>query len=331
MRDSRRDFLRAAASAASAAAAWSAALPVRAQPAQTTIYSGFPPGGLGDQVTRPLIDRLKGRYPSTLVYDSKPGAGGRIAADFVKRAPADGSVLLQMPSSPMTVYPHTYGKKLTYDPLADFVPVTPLVAYTLSMTVGPGVPAEVRSVADFVRWARANPDKANYGIPAPGSSPHFVGMMFEREAGVPMKSIPYKGGGPLLTDLMGGQVPVAFNVISEVLPHLKSGRLRSLAVSSPQRWAALPEVPTLAELGFKDIAVVEYLGLYAPAKTPRELVQRLNAAVQEALQTPEMQEVFTRSGLLPLRESPQVFADRVRDDLARWGPVVKATGFTPDD
>jgi tripartite-type tricarboxylate transporter receptor subunit TctC len=305
--------------------------PARAQPSQTTIYSGFPPGGLGDQVTRPLVERLKGRYPSTLIYDTKPGAGGRIAVDFVKRAPADGSVLLQMPSSPMTVYPHTYGRKLTYDPLADFVPVTPLAAYALSMTVGPGVPAEVRSVDDFVRWAKANPDKANYGIPAPGSSPHFAGMMFERAAQAPMKSIPYKGGAPLLQDLMGGQVPVAFNVISEVLPHVRSDRLRSLAVSSPQRWAALPEVPTLAELGLRDIAVVEYLGLYAPAKVPREIVQRLNAAVQDALQTPEMQEVFARHGLLALRETPEAFAARIRDDLARWGPIVKATGFTPED
>jgi tripartite-type tricarboxylate transporter receptor subunit TctC len=135
----------------------------------------------------------------------------------------------------------------------------------------------------------------------------------------------------LLQDLMGGQIPVAFNVISEVLPHVKSGKLRSLAMASPQRWAALPEVPTLVELGYKDIAFVEYLGWYAPAKTSPELVKRLNAAVQDALQTPEMQEVFTKNGLLPLRESPETFALRVKDDIKRWGPVVKATGFTPED
>ena len=302
-----------------------------AQPAQTVIWSGFPPGGLGDQVTRPLLDRLKGHWPGTMVLDSKVGAGGRIAADFVKRAPADGATLLQVPSSIVTLYPHTYGKKLGYDPLTDFVPVSPLAAYTVSMTVGPMVPAEVKTVADFVRWARANPDKANYGIPAPGSAPHFAGMMFERAAGLTLKSIPYRGGAPLLQDLMGGQIPVAFNVVSEILPHLKSGRLRSLAVASPQRWAALPDVPTLVELGFKDIVIVEFLGWYAPAKTAPELVRQLNAAVQEALGTPEMQEVFTRNGLLVLRESPEVFAARVKDELNRWGPVVKASGFTPDD
>ncbi|MBL8359707.1 MAG: twin-arginine translocation pathway signal protein [Rubrivivax sp.] len=305
--------------------------PLAAQPAQTVVWSGFPSGGLGDQVTRPLLERLKGRWPGAVILDSKPGAGGRIAADFVKRAAPDGATLLQLPSSPLTIYPHSYGRKLSYDPLVDFVAVTPLAGYTLSMSVGPGVPADVRTVADFVRWAKANPDKANYGIPAPGSVPHFVGMMFERAAGVPMKSIPYKGGAPLLQDLMGGQVAVAFNVVSEVLPHVRSGRLRSLAVASPQRWASLPDVPTLAELGYKDIVAVEFLGWYAPARTPPEFVAKLNAAVQEALATPEMAAVFQQHGLVPLREGPEAFAQRVRAELAHWGPVVKATGFTPED
>jgi tripartite-type tricarboxylate transporter receptor subunit TctC len=302
-----------------------------AQPATTVIWSGFPSGGLGDQVTRPLLDRLKGRYPGMLMLDSKPGAGGRIAAEFVKRAVPDGATLLQVPSSPIALYPHTYGRKLSYDPLVDFVPVAPLAAYTFSVTVGPAVPAEVKTVADFVRYAKANPGRVNYGIPAAGSAPHFVGMMFDQAAGLKMTSVPYKGGAPLLQDLMGGQVHVAFNVVSEVLPHVKSGRLRSLAVTSPQRWPALAEVPTLVELGCKDIAVVEYLGWYGPARTPPDLVRRLNAAVQEALQSPEMQEVFSRNGLEALRESPEAFAARVKEDLAHWAPIVKATGFAAED
>lgn len=303
----------------------------RAQPAQTVVWSGFPPGGLGDQVTRPLLEKLKGKWPSTMILDSKPGAGGRIAADYVKRAAPDGATLLQLPSSPLTIYPHTYGKKLSYDPLLDFVPVTPLAAYTISLTVGPGVPADVRNVADLLRWAKANPDKANYGIPAPGSVPHLIGMLFERNSGVPFKSIPYKGGAPLLQDLLGGQVQVAFNVTSEVLLHVKSGRLRSLAVASPQRWAALPDVPNFVELGYKDMVAVEFLGWYAPAKTSADYVRRLNAVVQEALQSAEMQEVFNRNGLVPLIEGPEPFAQRLKNELTAWGPVVKATGFTPDD
>src|SRR5690606_34288783 len=116
-------------------------------------------------------------------------------------------------SSPITLYPHTYGKKLTYDPLVDFIPIAPLATYPLSVTIGPGAPADVHTVADFIRWAKANPDKANYGIPTPGSTPHFAGMMFERAAGLSMKSIPYRGGAPLLQDLLGGQIPIAFNVV----------------------------------------------------------------------------------------------------------------------
>lgn len=304
---------------------------LRAQPATTVIWSGFPPGGLGDQVTRPLLDRLKGKWPGTLMLDSKPGAGGRIAAGFVKNASADGATLLQMPSSPMSLYPHLYGKKLPYDTLADFAPITPLASYCISMTVGPAVPAEVKTVADFLKWARANPTQANYGIPAAGSALHFAGMMFERLSGVEMKSIPYKGGAPLLQDLLGGQVPVAFNVVSEVLPHVKSGKLRSLAVTSRERWPALPDVPSMTELGYKDLVIVEYLGWYAPAKTPADLIKRLNAAAQEGLATPELAEVFARTGLQPLRESPEAFTARVKADIAHWGPIVKATGFTPED
>jgi tripartite-type tricarboxylate transporter receptor subunit TctC len=327
----RRHFIAAAAATLAAAGVSCAAWAQQQQPAITTVWSGFPSGGLGDQVTRPLIERLKGRYPGTLIFDAKPGAGGRIAADFVKRSAPDGGTLLQVPSSPITLFPHTYAGKLAYDPLVDFAPVTPLAAYTISMTVGPGTPAEVKTVDDFVKWARANPGKASYGVPAAGSAPHFIGMMFERAAGLGMTSVPYKGGAPLLQDLLGGQVPVGFNVVSEVLPHLRSGRLRSLAVASPQRWHAMPDVPSFAELGYKDIQVVEFLGWYAPARTPADVVRRLNAAVQEALAAPEMAEVFQRHGLLPLRESPETFAARVKADLAHWGPIVKATGFRPED
>ena len=157
--------------------------PAAAQPAVTTvIWSGFPAGGLGDQVTRPLIDRLRGTYPATLVLDSKPGAGARIAVDFVKRAGADGNTLLQTPSSPMTLYPNLY-KKLSYDPLADFAAVTPLVEYCFSFTAGPGLPPEVKTVADYLAWARANPTQANYGIPAAGSALHFAGMLLARARG----------------------------------------------------------------------------------------------------------------------------------------------------
>ena len=324
----RRTLLTQAAALATAAG-WSA--PGAAQPAGTTvIWSGFPPGGLGDQVTRPLIDRLRGKWPSTLVLDSKPGAGARIAVDFVKRATADGNTLLQTPSSPMTLYPHLY-KKLSYDPQADFAAVTPLVEYCFSFTAGPGLPAEVKTLADYLAWAKANPAQANYGIPAAGSALHFAGMLLARASGLDLKSIPYRGGGPLLQDLLGGQVPVSFNVVSEVAPHVKAGRLRALALTSAQRWPGLEAVPSFAEQGFKDIVFIEWLGWFAPARTPADTVQRLNAAVREAMAGPEMVEVVNKLGLRARSASPAEFAAMVKADLERWGPVVKATGFSADE
>lgn len=192
------------------------------------------------------------------------------------------------------------------------------------------MPADVKTLADFLCWARTNPDKADYGIPAAGSALHFAGMMLERASGMPLKSIPYRGGAPPVQDLLGGEIPAAFNVVSEVLPHVRADRLRSLAVGSAQRWAALPEVPSFTELGYKDIVIVEFLGWYAPARTAPELVRGLNAAIQDALGSPEMQEVFNRNGLVAPRQTPEAFAAHVKDELNRWGPIVKASGMFMD-
>ena len=327
----RRRFTHTLAQAAALAPlAWPARQAL-AQPAGSTVFwSGFPPGGLGDQVTRPLLDKLRGRWPGALVLDSKPGAGGRIAADFVKRATPDGATLLQTPSSVVALYPHLY-PKLPYQPLTDFIPITPLCGYAICLTAGPGLPADIKSLADYLRWAKANPAQANYGIPAAGSALHFAGMLLARSSGVALSSVPYRGGGPLLQDLLGGQVPVSFSVVSEVLPHIRSGKLRALAITSPQRWAALPEVPTMAELGVKDCDIVEFLGWYAPAGTPLPLVQRLNAAAQEQLATPEMAEVLAKLGLQPMRMGTDEFKAHVKREHDLWGPLVKATHFKAEE
>ena len=324
----RRRFLMTGAAGLSLAGFTTNAMAQRA--ATTFVYSGFPVGGLGDLVVRPLIERLAPRWPNPIVYDHKPGAGGRIAAEFVKRAPPDGNTIFTAPSSPITLYAHTF-RKLAYDPLNDFVAVAALCTYAFSVTAGPGLPDDIRTIADLVRWAKAQPNGANYGIPASGSVPHFVGLMLQRSTGAPLTSVPYKGGAPLLTDLLGGQVPVGINVVSEVLPHVRSGKLRILAVTSPERWPALPQAPTLVESGIKDVAFVEYLGWFMPAKTPADIVQRTNSAVQEAVQSAEMRDVFIRNALQPLAESAEAFAARVRSDFERWGVLVKATGFTPED
>lgn len=294
------------------------------------VVSGFPPGGMGDMVARPLAEKLRGKYAESLLLDSKPGAGGRIAAEHVKRAAPDGKTILQIPGSIMSLYPHIYSK-LPFDPATDFVPVSTLCTYVYSFTAGPGLPAEITTVADYVKWARANTKASVYGIPAAGSALHFAGMMLQRAAKFEFNSVPYRGGAPLLQDLLGGQVPVSFNVLGEVLPSIKSGKLRSLAMTSPKRSPFLPETPTMAEQGYPDIALQEWLGWFVPAKTPNEIVQRLNGQVREGLQSPDLVEALAKHALEPLHQSPAEFAAILKRDLAHWGPIVKATGFKADE
>ena len=294
------------------------------------IISGFPAGGMGDFVARPMAEKLRGKYAPNLLVEAKVGAGGRIAVEYVKRAAPDGLTILQIPSSPMVLYPNTY-KKLNYDPMADFIPVCTTVTYGFSITAGPGLPAEIKTVADYLKWAKANPKLANYGVPAAGSALHFVGMMLARASGVDLTSVAYRGGAPLLQDVMGGQIPVTVNVIGEVAPHIKSGKLRSLAVTGAQRSVFLPDVPTLVEQGFKDIVVQEWLGWFVPAKTPMETVNKLNALVRESLRSPEFVETLAKNSLQPVTQSPDEFARLLRQDHERWAAIAKTTGFTAED
>lgn len=325
----RRTLLRAGAAFGGLA---TTGLPAWAQTTNNvTLWSGFPVGGgLGDQVARPLIEQMRGKYPQSFIYDAKPGASGRIAAEFVKRAAPDGNTLYGCPSTVMTLHPHVF-KKLPYDTLTDFVPIAGLCSYTAVFTAGPGLPADIRTVADYLKWAKSNPAQANYGVPATGSSLHLAGAMLGKQSGVDMQAVPYKGGAPLLTDLRGGQIPVSFNVVSEVLPHIRSGTLRALAVCAPTRWKALPETPTLTELGYKDVAFVDWLAWYGPAGIPAARVNAINAAVNEALDSNAMQEVFAKIGLESLRVTPEGLGTMVRENHAFWGRVVKTTGFKPED
>jgi len=307
------------------------ALPAHSQAQKTAfIVSGFPAGGMGDHVARPLAEKLRGVYAQNVVVDSKVGAGGRIAVDYVKRAAPDGSTILQIPSSPMTLYPHTY-RKLGYEPLADFVPVASTVSYAFVLTAGPGVPDDVRTLAQYVQRVQAHPRLASYGVPAAGSALHFVGMMLGARLGGSYTAVPYKGGAPLLNDVLGGQIPVSISVLGEVMPYIRSGRLRGLAVSSPVRSRFLPEIPTFVEQGYDDIAVEEWLGWFVPAKTPADTVTRLNERVGQGLQDPQLIDALAASGLQPLHQTPAEFAQRVRTDFDRWGPIVKASGFTAED
>jgi tripartite-type tricarboxylate transporter receptor subunit TctC len=295
----------------------------------TRMIVGFAPGGSSDVTARLLVDQMRG-YASTIIIDNRPGAGGRIAVEAVKAGAPDGSVLLLSPASMIVLYPHLY-KPLGYDPVQDFVAVTTVCAFPFVLSVGPLVPREVRTLEDFVQWCKANPKLASYGTSGAGSMLHFAGMMLARAANFDFTHVPYKGASPALQDLLGGQVASTVGVLGIALPHIQAGSLRALAMTGATRSSFLPDVPTLTEAGYPGLEIAEWQGLFVPAKTPPAIVQALNRSARDALDTAEV-----KSGLVKLSfeaggTSPEEFAQLVRSDLARWEPIVKASGFTPEN
>ena len=305
--------------------------PVLAQASKLTrVIVGFPPGGGTDVGARTLVERLQAAYPGGIIVENKPGAGGRLAIEFVKAAAADGSTMLFTTDFPITIYPHSY-RKLAYDSVKDLTAVAVAAKTSLAFTIGPSVPDSVKTVADFITWARANPKQAAFASSSAGATPHFAGVMFSRAAGLDLLHVPYKGGAPALQDLMGGQIASSFPGVGEVLPQLSSGKLRVLATTGAQRSKFMPNVPTMVESGFKDVVAEVWLGVFMPANTPPAVVAKAAATINEALRLPELRETFAKFGMEPLQGSPESFAALVKSDLAAWGPVIKASGFTAED
>jgi len=293
------------------------------------VIVGFPAGGGTDIIARILADRLRGSYAATVLVENKPGAAARLSVEYVKNAEPDGSVMLFTPDFPITVYPHSF-RSLNYDSLRDFTAVAPAAKSMLTYNVGPAVPDRVKTLAEYVQWCKANPEKAAYATTAAGGTPHFVGLMLANEARVPMSAVHYRGGAPALQDLIGGHVPASINPISESMTQAKAGTIRILAVTGAKRSAFLPDVPTMAEAGF-NVVVESWLGMFVPAKTPAEIVNALSAAIGEAVKSPQMIENLSKVGNEPAFQTPAEFGATVKADVARWGPVVKASGFVAED
>ena len=317
-------------------AASALALPLaRSAAAQTTtkplrIIVPFPAGGGTDVAARLIADKLRGNYAPAVIVENRVGASGRTGVEAVAHAAPDGTTLLFTPDFLMTVYPHSF-RKLSYDPLADFTPIALIARSGLALAAGPALPAEVKTVRQYVDWARANPKQAFYATTAAGGTPHFVGVMLARDAGVALSPVHYKGGGPALNDLIGGQIPVSVNPIGELLPQLPAGKLRVLAVTSAQRSKFLPDVPTMTESGFPNIVISPWLGFFAPGKTPPDMVKRLANGVTDATQHGEAQIGMLKLGMEPQAMSPLAFREIVRQDLERWGPIIQASGFKAED
>jgi|SRR5581483_3513291 len=289
------------------------------------VIVGFPPGGGTDIVARVLAERLIGTYAASVIVEDKPGASARLAVEYVKNAPADGSVMLFTPDFPMTLYPFSF-KSLNYDPASDFIAVGAVARSALAFSIGPAVPETVKTLADFVGWCKANPTKANYATTSAGATPHFTGVMLAHEAGVTMTPVHYRGGAPAIEDLLGGHIPGSVNPVSEVMPYAKSGQLRILAVTGKTRTSFLPDVPTMKEAGY-NVVVESLLGVFLPAKTPDAIVNALSAAMHAAVQSPAMVESLARFGTEPAFLTPGEFSTWIKGEIARWGPVVKESGF----
>lgn len=294
------------------------------------ILVGFPPGGSVDVIARHLAERLRDSYAAAVIVENRPGAGGRIAAEALKHAEPDGYTILLTPNPMITLYPHIY-RKLAYDPLRDFAAVSSVCNFPLVLVAGPAVPAEVKSIDALVSWARQNPAKAAYGTSAAGSTQHFIGSVFARAAGIELTHVAYKGGGQAMPDLLSGQLPMLIGTPPNVMPNVRSGKLRAFAATGPRRSSLLPEVPTFKEAGFADLEVTDWLGMFVPARTSPDLVAKLNLVVREAVQSKEVADAFARIMVEPYSDSAAECARRVREEHRMWAAVVKASGFVGED
>jgi tripartite-type tricarboxylate transporter receptor subunit TctC len=317
----RREFTALAAAASLLPAAY-------AQSEKTIrVLVGFPPGGSIDIVSRVLAEKMKDELKANLIIENKAGAGGRVAADLLKSAPADGSVVMITPIVVPVLAPLVFSK-LNYNPATDFSPVGHVCSFNFALSVPASLP--VKNIAEFVAWLKANPQKANFGSPAPGSLPHFFGEMLSREAKADMVHVPFAGGAAMMNAIMGGQVSAGIDVLLESLEAHKAGRVRILATSGEKRSAVLPDVPTFKESGYPNIVASGWFAMYAPAKTPAPAIEAMNRALNKALTNPE---VLDRFGKLALEAGGGSAADLTRLEqasTARWAPVVKATGFRAD-
>jgi tripartite-type tricarboxylate transporter receptor subunit TctC len=314
------------------AAAASLALPrLRAQtlPDTARILVGFPPGGAPDIIARRLADQLGGKLAKTVVVENRPGAAGRIAVDAARQAPVDGSTLLLNPAGVLTINPHTY-KKLNYDPFKDFTPLSLVATIDFGFAVGASVPAEVKSIADFGRWAKANIGKVSYGSPAAGSPAHFTGDVLSRALGLEMTHIPYRGAAPMLNDLMGGQLSAGVLTLGDMIQQEKAGRLRLLASTGAVRSKFAPELPTFGEQKVPGLDLRDWFALYIGGAAPADVAARVAPLVRAVVASDVFVQALSSASLEAQSSTPQALEQLARRDFARWAPIVKASGFVAD-
>jgi tripartite-type tricarboxylate transporter receptor subunit TctC len=279
----------------------------------------YPPGGGTDVVTRAVTQRMSAVLGQPIVIDNRAGAGGNIGTEYVAKQPADGYTLLAATGS--TTINQTLSKNVTWDVSRDFVPVALFMVSQSVLIAKPG--STLTSVADLVAAAKARPGQITYASSGPGSSAHLWAELFKMRTGVDLVHVPYKGTAPALNDLVGGQVDLMFCDIAAALPHIRSGKLRALGVGSAKRIAGLPDVPTISESGVPGYEASSFVGLVAPTGTPREAIERLNAAALKVLALPEVEEQLVGLGGIPSPGTPDQFGRHIRSELEKWAMVIR--------
>ncbi|MHA7601646.1 tripartite tricarboxylate transporter substrate binding protein [Alicycliphilus sp. T452] len=303
-----------------AAAGWASCAAAQAWPARpVSIIVPFPAGGTTDVLARALGQELSKTLGQPVVVENKPGAGATLGADYVAKAKADGYTLL-MGAVHHTIATSVY-KKLGYDFEKDLAPITTVALVPNVLVVNPQVPA--RTVQELLALAKAQPGLLTYGSNGAGTGQHLIGAQFEGMSGAQLLHVPYKGSGPLTTDLLGGQIDMSFDTVTPVLPHIKAGKLRALAVTTARRSVALPDVPTLDEAGLKGFDMGTWFGMLAPAGTPRDVVARLNADMAKIIQSPDFRRKMDDIGAVPIGDTPEQMARRIHEDTARFARLVK--------
>ena len=287
----------------------------------------FPPGGSTDILGRSLAQKLSEAWGQQVLVDNRGGAGGTIGADLAAKAPADGYTLLMGHIGTLAVNVSLY-PKLSYDPVRDFAPVSMVALVPNVLVVHPALP--VKNVTELIAYAKANPDKLNYSSGGNGSAAHLAVEYFKLQTKTEIVHVPYKGTGPSVTDLIAGQVSMTMTGAPAVMPHVQSGRLRALGVSSPQRMPALAQIPTVAESGVPGFDATQWYGVVAPVGTPKDIVARLNAEIRKIMQSKEMLERLNTEGAISAGGTPEQFDAYIKSEIARWGAVVKAAGMKAD-
>lgn len=292
-----------------------------------TIVVPFSAGGTTD-----ILARVVGQYMSKdlgqpVIIDNRAGAGGNIGAQLVARAAPDGYTLLMGTVGTHAINQSLY-KKMPFDPIKDFAPVTRVALVPNLLVANPSQP--FKTVKELIAYAKANPGKVSFASSGSGTSIHLSGEMFQQMAGVEMQHVPYKGSAPALTDLLGGQTAIMFDNMPSVISHVRAGKLRPIAVTTPTRSPALPDVPTIAESGVPGYSATSWFGILAPAATPAPVIARLNASILKALADPEVKKKLAEQGAEPHGEKPEQFAEFIRSETAKWGQTVKVSGATAD-